>query len=88
MTSVKQAAQMMNVSERSVYMARELQRCGRPDLCSRAKAGELTILEALRIAKPDKYAKRDKVEQWLAAFRAWDAETRSRAIEGLIGEFE
>lgn len=88
MTSVKQAAQMMRVSERMVYMARELQRCSRPDLMARCRAGELTIREALRIAKPDRYAKRDKVEQWLAAFRAWDAETRSRAIEGLIGEFE
>lgn len=84
MITVKEAARMMGVSERSVYLVRELQHCSRPDLCERVKAGDLTILQALRIAKPEKYAKRDKVEQWVAAYRAWDPETRLRAIEALM----
>ena len=83
MFSVKEAARLMAVSERSVYQARELQRCNRPDLNSDVRAGNLTIREALRIAKPEKYAKRDKVEQWIAAYRAWDTDTRDRALAGL-----
>lgn len=82
MVSVREAAQMMNVSERSVYQAKELQRC-RPDLAAQCKSGELTIREALRIANPVKYAKRDKVQQWLASYRAWDSETRARALDAL-----
>ena len=62
--------------------ARELQRC-RPDLDDRVLAGEMSTREALRIAKPEKYGKRDKVEQWLASYRAWSAATRLRAITAL-----
>jgi hypothetical protein len=80
--SVKEAARLMNVSVRSVHLARELQRC-RPDLADRCLAGELTLRQALRLAKPEKYAKRDKVEQWLAAWRAWSPDDQSRALQAL-----
>jgi len=69
----------MGVSVRAVALAGELQRC-RPDLADRVLAGEMTTRQALRIAKPDKYAKRDKVEQWLAQFRAWSGADRLRAF--------
>ena len=39
--TVKQAARLMNVSERSVYNAKRLCRSGREDLCSRVERGEL-----------------------------------------------
>jgi hypothetical protein len=81
--SIKQAAAIMNVSVRTVYLAIELQRC-RPDLEPRLMSGELTLREALRIAKPDKYAKRDKVEQWAAQYRAWDETDRHRALQILV----
>lgn len=80
-----QAAKLMNVSVRMVALASELQRC-RPDLSDRVMSGELTVRQALRIAKPEKYAKRDKVEQWLAQFRAWSAADRLRAYTQLQKE--
>lgn len=81
--TIAQAARLMNVSVRSVYLAGELQRCS-PELAARVEAGELSIRAALRIAKPEKYGKRDKVEQWLASYRAWDSDTRLRALGNLI----
>ena len=80
--TVSGVSRLMRVSERSIYQARELQRC-RPDLAGRVLAGEMSTREALRIAKPERYGKRDKVEQWLAAFRAWSPVERDRAKLGL-----
>jgi hypothetical protein len=45
----------MNVSERVVYMARELVRTGREDLILECEQGRMTVLGALKIAKPEKY---------------------------------
>jgi len=83
--TVSEVSRLMSVSERSVYQARQLQRC-RPDLADRVIAGELSIREALRIANPERYAKRDKVEQWLAGFRTWSPVDRERAIVALADE--
>lgn len=79
--SIKEAAALMGVSVRSVYLAGELQRCNRPDLEAQCLAGTMTIRQALRIAKPEKYGKRDKVDQWVSQFAAWDRPTQIRAIE-------
>ena len=53
--SVRDAARLMNVSERTVYMARELLQTGRADLCAACERGEISLLAALRAAKPEKY---------------------------------
>lgn len=84
-----QAAKIMGVSVRSIALAAELQRCNRPDIEARVMSGEIkTIREALRLAKPEKYAKRDKVEQWLAQFRAWSPADRMRGLAGLAPMME
>lgn len=70
--TVKQAATVMNVSERAVYMARELRAC-RPDLGNKVMAGEMSLLAALKIAKPEKYAKRKDGPAVLLA--AWNKAT-------------
>ena len=49
--TVRAAALLMNVSERSVYMARELQATGRNDICAEVDAGRLTIAGALKLAE-------------------------------------
>lgn len=48
--TVKQAARLMNVSERSVYDARKLMRSGREDLIERVEAGNLGLHRALILA--------------------------------------
>ena len=45
--TVKQAAALMNVSERSVYMARRVRREA-PDLSAEVAAGQLTVHAAIR----------------------------------------
>ena len=50
--TVKQAARLMNVSERNVYNARKLRRSGRDDLVARVECGELSINAALKLAYP------------------------------------
>jgi hypothetical protein len=71
--TVKQAAQLMNVSERSIYKVRELQRTGRDDLCDAIMRGEMSIHAALKIAKPEKYDRRPDTLKALR--RAWNAAT-------------
>ena len=48
--TVKQAAEMMNVSERMVYEAKRLYKTGRADLWEQVKAGTLTLHRALILA--------------------------------------
>jgi hypothetical protein len=73
--TTKQAAQHMNVPERSVYMARELIRTGHEDLCAEVEAGRMKISKALAIALPDKYGKRpDRVR---ALIGAWNRASES-----------
>jgi hypothetical protein len=62
----------MNVSERGIYMARELVATGREDLCQSVERGEITVLAALKIAKPEKYTRQQSrlehlKRQWSAA---------------------
>lgn len=55
--SVKTAAKLMAVSERLVYMARELIRAGRTNLVSAVERDDLTIHAACQLAKPRYCAK-------------------------------
>jgi hypothetical protein len=86
--SLKQIALVMNVSERNIRYCIELQRCNRPDIEQRLLSGEISVAEALRMAKPEKYAKPDKVGKWLAAFRSWSGEDQEKAILALADVLE
>lgn len=48
--TVRQAAEMMNVSVRSVYDARKLLQSGRDDLVAQCESGKLSIHRALILA--------------------------------------
>lgn len=69
--TTKQLALVFNVSERSIYMARELGATGRADLEERVMAGELSILGALKLAKPEKYDR--KPDRMATLVKAWNA---------------
>lgn len=66
--TVKQAAQLMAVSERSVYKAREVMRL-RPDLEPLIASGELSLHKAWRVATEHKSptAAEKLVQAWNAA---------------------
>ncbi len=77
--TVRQAARALNVPERSVYLARELLRTGREDLAARVQSGEIKLLDALRIAKPGKYAvRRDRLRELRNVWRL--ATKRARGL--------
>ena len=81
--TIEHAAQLMNVKVRGVYMAKELLRTGRAEPIRAAEVGKISLLGALKLAKPDKYAKTRNGEKGLrdawakatdeerAAFTAW-----------------
>lgn len=48
--TVKQAAQLVNVSERSVYDARRLMRSGQTELIQQVGSGQMSLHRALLIA--------------------------------------
>jgi hypothetical protein len=76
--TVKQAARALAVSERMVYMCRELLATGRDDLAAAVERGEMTILGALKIAKPLKYGRRtDGLKRLLAAWQAASEDERN-----------
>lgn len=66
MLTVKQAARLMNVSERAVYMAAKVQRL-RPDLAEEIRAGRMSTNAALRIAEG-----KSKPTSWDRLVRAWN----------------
>jgi hypothetical protein len=68
--TVKQAAQLLNVSERSIYSARRVVRLGRHDLVAKMQAGELTVHAALRIAE-----NKPRPTTWDRLVRAWNNAT-------------
>lgn len=65
--TVKQAARLMNVSERSVYMARTIVR-KRPDLALLIEAGTMSLNEAYRLVTGKK-----KDTPFERLVRAWNA---------------
>ena len=66
--TMKQAAEVMNVSERSVYSARRLLRSGRDDLRAAVERGDMSLNKALSIA----YGKR-RASRYERLMRAWNA---------------
>jgi len=80
--SIAAAARLMNVSERSAYMARELMRTNRTDLCQDVENGKLSLLAALRQAKPAKYDKPpDRISALLKAWHKCSVEERNAFLE-------
>lgn len=83
--TVKQAATMMGVSERSVYMAMRVKRL-RPDLFEHIGAGEISLNKALAIIeskpKPTTY---DKL---LAAWNSATDQDRERLLAIVLSDGE
>lgn len=77
--TVRDAARLMNVSERAVYMVGELQRAGRDDLIREVEAGRMSILGALKIAKPERYGPKQDANP-SALRRAWQSSSESDRI--------
>jgi hypothetical protein len=73
--TVKEAAALMNVSERQVYQARKLLRIGDPELIAAVDRGEMSIHEALRTAQ--QRPKPTRLDRLQAAFRACTDEERA-----------
>ena len=55
--TVHEIAVMTGKSERSIHMQRELAATGRQDLVDQVARRELSVLGALKLAKPEKYLK-------------------------------
>ena len=66
--TVKEAARLMNVSERSVFTARKIARL-RPDLVPRIEAGEMSLNAAAQMLtnRPGPTAYEKLVKAWNAA---------------------
>lgn len=67
--SVAQVAALSNISERRLYMNRQLARTGRSDLVADVTAGRISTLAALKIALPEKYGRKpstleDMIKLW------------------------
>ena len=75
--TIKQAAKEFQVSERMVYMARELMATGQSDLIAKVDSGALTLHGALKLALPQKYGSgrnyRPGDDHYDALIRAWNA---------------
>jgi formiminotetrahydrofolate cyclodeaminase len=56
--TVKQTAATLGVSERAIYMARELMATGNQECIAAVNNGTMSLHGALKIAKPEKYDKR------------------------------
>ena len=93
--TVRDCARIMNVSERSVYRARELIRTGRADLEAEVMAGKLSLLGALKAAKPEKYGHErnmrpgdDRYDALVRTWNACDDDGRARFIVKLRAMLE
>jgi hypothetical protein len=65
--TVKQAAKLMNVSERMIYMARKVCACA-PELGDKILAGEMSMNEAYRLV-----TNKPKPTSWDRLVRVWNA---------------
>ena len=75
--TVAQLAKLMNVSERSIYLARKVRRL-RPDLVPAIESGELTLNAAI-----EQVEGKAKPSAWHRLVKAWNAasdEDRARLI--------
>jgi hypothetical protein len=80
--TVAQAAKIMGVSERSVYMARKISRL-RPDLVPAIEAGHLTLNRAMAMITG-----KSKPSSWDRLVKAWNAasdEERQRLVRQAMG---
>jgi transposase-like protein len=77
--TVREAARLMNVSERSIYMARQLLRSGRGDLVQAAERGEISLHAALQVIAP----KRPK-DGLAPLIRAWNSATETERLVFLL----
>ena len=77
--TIKDAAKLMQVSERRVYYARKLRRSGRADLIEAARRGEITLHAALRIAYPP--PPKDGLRALLRAWRTATEEERGAFLQ-------
>lgn len=75
--TVKQAARLINVSERMIYDARRLTRTGRDDLVTQVKAGEMSIHRALILAG----VKAPKAKMQICTLKAaWQSSTQTEQL--------
>ena len=77
--TIKEAAKLMQVSERQVYYARKLRRSGRADLIEAARRDEITLHAALRIAYPP--PPKDGLRALLRAWRTATEEERGAFLQ-------
>lgn len=82
--TVKQAAELMNVSERTVYMALRVLRL-RPDLAAKMKAGSMSVNEAYR--RTTNRAMPTSYDRLVTAWNAAGEHDRIRFIALLDGDF-
>ena len=78
--SVREAARLMNVSERLVYDCRRLERTGRQDLVDAVVRGEMSVTAALIAAG----ARQRRSPTWARLVAAWNAaadEERQRLLQ-------
>ena len=66
--TVKEAAKSMNVSERSIYLARKLLRSGRQDLIDAVKKGEISTNKAISMLE-----NKPKPTNYDRLVKAWNA---------------
>ncbi len=83
--TVMEAAKLMNVSERSIYMASKVLRSGRQDLIDALEKGELSINKAVSMLE-----NRPKLTKYDRLVKAWNIcseEEKSRflvAVNGIL----
>jgi len=82
--SVKQAAALYNVSERSIYMMRRLKRSGRDDLLTMVQSGEMALYKAVQIA--DGREPPTRIDKLFTAWRLCSPEDRETFLIA-IGRF-
>jgi hypothetical protein len=76
--TIKQAATLMNVSERSVYMARKVGR-NRPDLEPEIMAGRMSLHHAYQLSTNNR-TKPTKLAKLLALWRSASDEDRKKFL--------
>ena len=66
--TVKQVAEHMKISERSIYYARRLNRTGRTDLIAAVERGDMSVNKALTLA-----GEKQPASAYQRLIRAWNA---------------
>ncbi len=77
--TVKQAAKVMNVSERGIYNARRLIRTGRTDLIAAVDRGDMSVNKALVLA-----GEKQPASAYQRLIRAWNACSEDVQVRFLV----